>query len=387
MVFVHLSDLHLGKILYEMSMLEDQQYILEQIVQNMTYGMCPPDAVLISGDIYDRSIAPAEALVLFESFLRALIAMKIKVFIIGGNHDSAERLAYCSSLMTENGVFVSGSISSMTDGDGFRLSRHVLEDEYGEVDVYLLPYVNKKMVRHYFPDDEIRNWTDAVDILIRNGGADFSRRCVILAHQYISGASPSDSEEHPIGGLDVVDAKVFQGFDYVALGHLHRPQHIAGHKHIRYCGSPLPYSFSEAGHKKSMTVVRMGENKGDVEIDTVELVPRREMVELRGYFDELVENGRDDVRNRDHYYRIVLKDRENLHNPIGRLRKIYPNILLLEYDAAESRNTGVPELTECRRRNPYELFVSFFESQNRRELSETQKEYLQELLESVFEED
>lgn len=379
MRFVHLSDLHLGKIVHEFSMLEDQAYILNRVADTIEKERV--DAVLISGDVYDRSIAPVEALTLFERFLGRLAASGTKVFIISGNHDSPERLSYCSSLMAHSGVYVSEMMGERLRTEKFSIERHILEDEYGEVDLYLLPYVSKKMVKAHFPDCEIHSWTDAVETLIRESEIDRDRRCVILAHQYIANATLSDSEEHPVGGLDVVDPRVFEGFDYVALGHLHRPQAIPGYPHIRYCGSPLKYSFSESTHQKSITLLDLSGKKGEIKVSTIPLVPMRDMKVIRGYLDDLV---RDTVLKKDDYYRIILEDREGRAFPFRRLREVYPNMMVLEYAGGMSRETEKFEPDMRAKTSPYELFEDFFENQAGKEMSDEQRRYLQDLMEEVF---
>lgn len=388
MRFVHLSDLHLGKIVHEFSMLEDQEYILNRILVLIEEELSPkPDAVLISGDVYDRSIAPTEALVLFERFLSRLVSLDIKVFIISGNHDSPERLSYCSSLMSHTGIHISETIGERLDAEEFSLEKAVLRDEFGEVDIYLLPYVNKKTVKAHFPDCEINSWTDALDTLIQASRIDYSRRCVILSHQYIANASLSDSEDHFLGGLDVVNPRVFEGFDYVALGHLHRPQEIPGYSFIRYCGSPLKYSFSESGHQKSMTVLDLFEEKGKIEIQSLPLIPLRDMKVIRGYLDKIVRSDYDVMLNREDYYRIILEDEEHLISPFRRLREVYPNMMLLEYEAGKSRETEKLELRDFKKTGPYELFEDFFRNRSGREMKAEQKNYLRNLIEEIFEED
>lgn len=382
MRFVHLSDLHLGKIVHEFSMLEDQAYILERVADFVEHEGNPKvDAVLISGDIYDRSIAPTEALTLFEHFLRRLVSTGTKVFMISGNHDSPERLAYCSSLMAHSGIYVSRTMGERLGEEKFSIERHILTDEHGEVALYLLPYVSKKMVRAYFPDSDIHTWTDAIETLIRESDIDHTGRTVILAHQYIANAQISDSEEHSVGGLDAVDPRVFEGFDYVALGHLHRPQAIPGHPHIRYSGSPLKYSFSESSHQKSVTVVDLSGRKGEVKISTVPLVPMRDMRVVRGYLDEIV---KDEGLKRDDYYRIILEDMQGQAFPFRRLREVYPNMMVLEYAGGMSRETEVFESNTRAKTSPYELFEDFFQMQAGKEMSEEQRKYLQDLMEEVF---
>ena len=241
MKFLHLSDLHLGKRVHGFSMLEDQAYILQQILGCIVSEQ--PDGVLICGDIYDKAVPSAEAVALCDDFFYHLAQLKVPVFAISGNHDSPERLAFGSRLMDGSGVH----FSPVYDGG---VQPFVLTDKWGEVGIYMLPFVKPAHVRRYFPEAEIDSYTDALSAAVVAMQVDTSRRNVLLTHQFVTGAATSDSEELSVGGTDNVDGSVFDPFDYVALGHIHRPQNM-GSPRLRYCGSPLKYSFSEAGHQKA----------------------------------------------------------------------------------------------------------------------------------------
>ncbi len=376
MKFLHLSDLHLGKRLNEFSMLEDQEYILKKILAVADEER--PDAVLIAGDIYDKSVPPAEAVLLFDSFLYSLVRRRLQVFVISGNHDSPERLSFASRLIDASGVHLSpvygGAVAPMT-----------LADAYGEVDVYMLPFVKPAHVRRFFPDEEIATFTDALRLAVGKMEPDPRRRNVLVTHQFVTGAARSDSEDVSVGGADNVDASVFDGFDYVALGHIHGPQNIGGDPRVRYCGTPLKYSFSEAGHVKSVTVVTLAE-KGSLEVRAVPLVPRHDMRELRGSYMELTARANYEGTAVDDYLRIVLTDEQDIPDVIGKLRVIYPNLMKLDYDNARTRAAGAPGAAEdVEKKTPLELFGEFYEKQNGQPLSAEQRSYAAELIETIWE--
>ena len=276
MKFLHLGDLHIGKRLNNISLLEDQRYILGQILDIAREER--PDAVLIAGDVYDRTLPPAEAVTLLDDFLTALAGEKIPVFLISGNHDSAERLAFGGRLLSEGGVY----LSPVYDGE---LTPHLLKDEYGTVAVWLLPFIRPAHVRAVYPDAEITSYTQAVQTALAQA-APAADRQVLVAHQFVTGAAPGGSEEFAVGGVENVDASVFDAFDYVALGHIHSAQEIRGAGTIRYCGAPLAYSVSEAGQEKSVTIAELGK-KGEVTVRTVPLSPLRRLRKIRGSYEEL----------------------------------------------------------------------------------------------------
>ena len=271
MKLIHLSDLHLGKRVNEFSMLEDQRHILWEIIRIIDSE--GPDGVIIAGDVYDKPVPPAEAVALLDEFLFSLSGRGTEVFVISGNHDSPERLAFGGRIMEHSGIHLApvynGNVRPVT-----------LTDRYGDLKLYLLPFVKPAHVRRFFPEREIVSYTDAVSAAVEAMEIDMSCRNVLVTHQFVTGAVRCESEEISVGGADNVDAAVFDGFDYVALGHIHGPQQV-GKPTLRYCGTPLKYSFSEAGQKKSLTVVELRE-KGQVEVRTVPLAPLRDMAELRG---------------------------------------------------------------------------------------------------------
>jgi len=374
--FIHLSDLHLGKRVNEFSMLEDQAYILNQIIDIIDAEA--PDGVLVAGDVYDRPLPPIEAVELLDGFLVALSERGIPVFLISGNHDSAERLAFGGRLMEGGGVHISpaygGAVAPIT-----------LTDGEGPVDVYLLPFVKPALVRRYFPEEEIVTYTDALRAAIDGMGVDSTHRNILVTHQFVTGATRSESEDLSVGGADNVDEAVFAPFDYVALGHLHAQQQV-GRETIRYCGAPLKYAFSEAGQEKSVTVVELGP-KGSVDLRTVPLHPLRELRELRGTYLELT--ARSFYAGTTYpadYLHITLTDEEDIPDAIGKLRAIYPLIMRLDYDntrTREDRDLSIPQ--EVERRSPLDLFEKFYEEQNNQPMSEEQRALAAGLLEEIEE--
>lgn len=376
MKFLHLADLHLGKRVNGFSMLEDQAHILRQILAILDDEQ--PDGVLIAGDVYDKSVPSVEAVGLLDGFLTELRARGVPVLLISGNHDSPERLAFGGRVMDSCGIH----ISPVYDG---ALAPVTLQDAFGPVHVWLLPFVKPAHVRRWFPDADIESYTDAVAEAVAHMDIDTAARNVLVTHQFVTGGARSGSEELSVGGTDNVDSGVFAPFDYVALGHLHGAQHI-GRETIRYAGSPLKYSFSEASQHKSVTVVTLGE-KGDVQVRTVALTPLRELREIRGSYDELTARSfYEHTTYRSDYLHLILTDEQDVFDAMSRLRTIYPYLMTLDYDNARTRAAGgmsVPAETE--RRTPLELFEALYTRQNHQPMSEVQREYIAQLMEQIME--
>lgn len=376
MKFLHLADLHLGKRVNGFSMLEDQAHILRQILAILDDEQ--PDGVLIAGDVYDKSVPSVEAVELLDGFLTELRARGVPVLLISGNHDSPERLAFGGRVMDSCGIH----ISPVYDG---ALAPVTLHDEFGPVHVWLLPFVKPAHVRRWFPDADIESYTDAMAEAVAHMDIDTAARNVLVTHQFVTGGARSGSEELSVGGTDNVDSGVFAPFDYVALGHLHGAQHI-GRETIRYAGSPLKYSFSEARQHKSVTVVTLGE-KGDVQVRTVALTPLRELREIRGSYDELTARSfYEHTTYRSNYLHLILTDEQDVFDAMSRLRTIYPYLMTLDYDNARTRAAGgmsVPAETE--RRTPLELFEALYQRQNHRPMSEVQRAYIAQLMEQIME--
>lgn len=375
MKFIHLSDLHIGKRVNGVSMLEDQAYILEKILQQL--DRIQPEAVLISGDVYDKSVPSAEAVTLFDDFLCALAERKLYVFIISGNHDSAERLAFGGRLLEDKGIYLSpvydGSISPIT-----------LNDEYGSIHFWLLPFLKPVHVKRFYPQETIESYTDACRVAVQNMQLDPTQRNVLLAHQFVTGSATCDSEEISVGGTDNVDAAVFADFDYVALGHIHGPQNI-GSQRIRYCGTPLKYSFSESNHKKSITQVELRE-KGTLRLETVPLVPKHDMRQIRGSYEELTARSYYQDTAVDDYLQITLTDEEDVPEAVSRLRVIYPNLMKLAYDNTRTRSASVIDASpDVQKKTQLQLFSELYEFQNGQPMNDVQRAYMQELIASIWE--
>ena len=375
MKLIHLSDLHLGKRVNEFPMLDDQKYILWEILRIIEQER--PDGVIVAGDVYDKAIPSAEAVSLLDEFLTRLAAMKQQVYMISGNHDSAERIAFGSKLMELSGIHLSPVFSG-------EIAPCVLQDGEGEVRIWMLPFVKPADVRRIYPEEEITSYTDAIRTVISHMEPDPSVRNILVAHQFVTGAARSESEDVSVGGLDNVDASVFDAFDYAALGHIHGPQHI-GRETVRYCGTPLKYSFSEKDHVKSVTVVTLGE-KGNTEIRTIPLKPRHEMREIRGTYDQLTlqKNWQDTAV--DDYLHVILTDEEDVPDALARLRTIYPNIMKIDYDNQRTRTSSeIDAAEEIEKKSEIELFDQFYTIQNGQPLGEEQRAFAEELLECLKE--
>ena len=377
MKFVHLSDLHIGKRVNEFSMVEDQRYILSRIIDII--DEIQPDGVIIAGDVYDKTTPSEDAVRLMNDFICNLADRNMKTFIISGNHDSAERLAFASQLIGRSGIYISPVYNGET-------VKYTLSDEYGRVNVYLLPFIKPAIVRRYFPDTEILSYTDAVKAAVDSMQVDVSQRNIIVAHQFVTGAITSDSEEISVGGSDNVNAAVFDCFDYVALGHIHGPQKMTKAT-VRYCGTPLKYSFSETNHKKSVTVVEMGE-KGDVKISAVPLRPLHDMRIIRGSYDEITLKANYENTRTDDYVQVVLTDEEDVPDAISRLRVIYPNIMQLKYDNRRTAvNMEIGGAQNVESRSPLELFAEFYRLQNNQPMTQQQTDYVARLIEKIWEDE
>ena len=378
MKFIHLSDLHIGKRVNEYSMYEDQEYILAEIIRIVDTEK--PDAVLIAGDVYDKSIPSSEAVTMFDNFLFLLSKRDLQVFIISGNHDSPERLSFASRLIEQSGIH----LSPVYDG---KITPVTMEDEYGKTDIYMLPFIKPANVRRFFEDREIVTYTDAMSVAILEMNIDSDRRNILITHQFVTGAKRTESEEISVGGTDNIDVSVFDSFDYVALGHIHRPQNCLSEK-VRYCGAPLKYSFSEVNDKKSATVVELNE-KNNLKIHTVELIPKHEMREIRGTYAELTEkNFYEGTTYQTDYMHITLTDEEDIPDVAGKLRSIYHNLMKLDYDNKRTRsNSRISGADDVDKKSPLELFEDFYELQNNKPMSEEQSEYIRSLIESIWEEE
>lgn len=374
MKFFHIGDLHLGKKVYDFSMIDDQKYILIQILEKAEEEKI--DGILISGDIYDKGVPPVEAVRLLDWFLTELSKLKIAIFMIAGNHDSAHRLDFGSRLFQENQIHICGSY----DGS---LKSIVLQDEFGEIEVFLLPFIKPALVSPFFTE-EITSYQKAMELVLQEYPRKKERRNILLAHQFVTWhgeAEQSDSETKSLGGVDEIDASAFFAFDYVALGHLHRPQKI-GRETIRYAGSPLAYSFSEISGKKAITKIEFKE-KDDIQINPLLLSPKRPLREIKGPLEGLLKAAKAEGGSED-YIRGILTDATALNDPLGHLRVFYPNLMSLEVEARTYEEREFSYSAEDT--SPKELFELFFERQNQKEMVDLQKQAVKKVWEELGDE-
>ncbi len=367
MKFIHLSDLHLGKRLLERSLIEDQEYILKKIMNIIRKE--EPDGILIAGDIYDKSIPSAEAVELFDTFLSELAKEKQEVFIVSGNHDSAERIAFGSSIFRNSGIH----ISPIYNG-------RIQAVRYKDVDIWLVPFLKPVNVKRFYPDKEIGTYGDAFETIISDMDIDKSRINILVAHQYVTGAEKGGSEEMSIGGIDNIDASLMNDFDYVALGHIHKKQTIANK--IRYCGTPLKYSFSEINNKNTVTVVEI--EKGSLKIREIDLEPKRELREIKGTFEEVMKEEFRSGLNLEDYYHIILTDEQDIPDGASKLRAVYKNLLKLDYDNTRTRNQYRIDLADLsEEKTTLELFDDFYEMVNGKKMTEEQSVIMKDAIDKV----
>ena len=369
MRLLHLSDLHLGRRLCEADLFEDQKYILDQIVSiALSEGA---QGVLVAGDVYDKGVPGVGAVNLWDHFLTALCENHLPVWAISGNHDSAERLAFGGRLLEPSGVHLASVFSG-------RMERFETRDEHGPLTIWALPFVRPAAVRAFLPDEAIENYTDAAAALVRAAAPDAGGRNILIAHQFVTAgsASPaaSGSELLNLGTLDNVDASAFDLFDYVALGHIHAAQQV-GREEVRYCGSPLAYSVSEALGQKSVTVVDVGP-KGQVSTKQVPLSPLRPLRRVQGPLEALLQSA---VPSNDYIY-ARLTDKTPPLDPAARLRSVYPNLVRLEFVLPDVPETDAPALREIAMRTPRQLFEEFYQSVHGRELDDEEKAFLNDVL-------
>lgn len=374
MKFIHIADLHLGKIAYGQSMLEDQEYILNQILDKC--DDIQPDAAVIAGDIYDRSVPAEEAMNVFQDFLFGLTRRGITPLVISGNHDSAARLGVYRRFMDHSGIHIVTSVSESP-------RPVVLEDEYGPVNFYLLPFMKPYQVREAFEDDTVNSYENAVAVAIHHMNINNKERNVAVAHQFVDLSAFGEAEGSAVGGVDKVSKDVFDGFDYVALGHIHKQWALT--ETIRYSGTPLKYSFDDddtrQNNDKHIVVVTMGE-KGNVDVSLVPLEPKHDMRKVRGTYEELVKQPKS-----EDYLEVTLTNDTEILNGMEKLRNYFPNTLALIYDNKTTRNDEEMTAAEdVENRNPMELFAEFFQQRQGKELSDEQKEILEPLIREVWEE-
>ena len=379
MKIAHISDLHLGKQLHGFSLIEDQEFILNKIL-----SLCiehKVEVLLVAGDIFDKNVASIDALKIFRKFLNDLVQNGIKIMIISGNHDSAERLTFGSEFMEEKGIY----FSKIFDGTVEAIK---MQDEFGPINFYLMPFIKPGEVKHFFPDEEIKSYDDAVRVTVKNIQPNTNERNIIIAHQAVLGSEKCDSEEGIIGGLDIISSDIFADFDYVALGHIHTPQKIG--KNIVYCGSPLKYSISEMQKDKHLPIINICEKEKfslkDVQYES--LIPLRDIREIKSNFYEIIEMSKKDPHNKEDFINIILTDEDEVLDALSTLRQIYPNIIQLSYENSETQNTAtLDEIISEKQKSPLEIFEDFFENRSGRSLSFEQKDYMKELIEKIWGED
>ncbi|MBO4556485.1 MAG: exonuclease SbcCD subunit D [Elusimicrobiales bacterium] len=391
MRIMHLSDLHIGKKIHGFSMLADQKYILDRICEIARNQK--PQAVIIAGDIYDQSVPSAEAVSMFDIFLAEMSKIADHIFIISGNHDSAERIAFGHKIMSKSGVH----LSPVFDGNVRPME---LEDEYGKICFYMLPFIMLHEARQIFaqaakennPENpelpEIKSYNDIAITAVSRMEVNRECRNVLITHQFVTGAKECESEDIiSVGGADNVNADVFEPFDYVALGHLHGPQHIERDS-IRYCGTPLKYSFSEKDHKKTLTMLEIGrKNAGEyaeIKINEIPLVPLHDMREIKGKYDELMLRENYINTNKEDYLHIILTDENDVPDGMARLRSVYPNAMLLDYDNQRTKNIpGLQQLAASRSKSGLQLLEELYKMINGSEMDGNQIEFAKEIFDDI----
>lgn len=377
---LHLSDLHLGKRLKDFPLLEEQKDIIKQILDYCEKRKDTPeqvDFIIIAGDIFDKGIPPVDALRLFEDFLVALEQMGIEVFALGGNHDSAERLSFLSVFLRKHHIHLVTQYEGNLDAIPF-------EKRGEKVNIYMLPYVKPADVRRFLPEEEraaINSYHEAVKTAVSKAQLNKDEVNILVAHQYITGADRCESEEVTLGGMENVGAEVLEGFDYVALGHIHGPQNIKNHPNMRYCGTPLKYSFSECKHKKSMTVLDIV--NGQITVTTEPFQLLRDLVELKGSFAELTDLKMVEKYG-DQFVSVKITDEEQIPNVLNEMRKCYSRLCNLAYENSQTKAFEMTsaEVEQC----PLDLISNFFAKRRGHNLSDVQKHFIEELLDEVQEE-
>lgn len=353
MRFIHLGDLHIGRSLGEFSLIDDQRYMLDQILDIIRDKEI--DAVLIAGDVYDRALPSEAAVSLLDRFISRLSDSGAETFIISGNHDSEDRLRYGKELFAGRGIHIASGFEG-------RLERCELEDEFGRLNVYMLPFIKASQVRHFYPDEEISTYDDAVRLVLDRADIDYSSRNIIAAHQFVTAgmdpllAGSEGASVQSVGLVEKIGADIFRDFDYAALGHLHSPQRI-GYDHVRYSGSLLKYSLSEAGSDKSVPVVTIKE-KGDVDVELVPLRPRRDLRHITGEMKRLLSS--ENLSDTDDYMYVTLTDEEMIDDAMSIVRQYYPNTVRIEYRNSHTREIEGFSTSEASENKTFDELISDF---------------------------
>lgn len=374
MKFIHLGDLHIGKSIGEFDLIEDQKYILDQILDIAEKNGI--DAVLIAGDVYDKTIPSEAAVRLFDYFICRLAEKGIKTFIITGNHDSDERLNFGSSLFEARDIFISAKYEG-------KLFKKEVEDSDGKVNIYLMPFIKASQVRHFYPDEEIENYDDAVRVVLDKSMINPEERNILVAHQFVAGKSAdpqlggSESvSTQTVGLVEKIGADCFTDFDYVALGHIHSPQSV-GREEIRYAGSPLKYSLSEASNNKFATIVNLGK-KGDVDIKLEPLYPMRDLRHLKGRMKQLLKE--ENIIAPEDFIYVMLTDEETVGNAMGIFQQYYPNTIRIEYDNSHTRELQQTDITQITENKTFgEMISDFYQMVYGCEISEEELAFMNKI--------
>lgn len=396
MRFFHLSDLHIGKQLHHYNLKEDQEHILQEVVQYARE--LAPDAIVIAGDIYDKSVPSAEAVEIFDGFLTALSELTVPVLLIAGNHDSAQRLDYAKEILGRQHIFIAGKVPETAEE---HLRRVTLSDEYGEVDVYLLPFLKPGYVRQVFTHETTESnqdlreggqeqpecslqlpetYQEAVRRLLEREHIDWTRRNILVSHQFYAGAGGEmltcDSENVQVGGIDRIDSSVVEKFDYVALGHLHGAQ-CAGQEYVRYCGTLLKYSVSESEQEKTLHVVNLKAKGEPAEVIKYPLHPLRDVCKVRGELKEILADAEEICGN---YISVTLTDESEPYKPKEQLERVFSHILEVRMDNSRTRQKLCESVQEGELQDPLTLFGEFYREVQGRELSEEERTVLCDIL-------
>lgn len=365
MRLIHLADLHIGKRVKGYSLIEDQKHILNQIIKVATEEKV--DGIIIAGDIYDNSVPSIEAVNLFDDFICKINEKGIKCFIVSGNHDNVYRISFASQIMSKSGIFVAKRYNG-------KFTPIVINED---INIWLLPFIRPFEVREHFNEFQTSDYEEMMKTVLNHSEIDENKINILVAHQFVTcnGSEPerSESETVSLGTIDNIDVSVFDKFDYVALGHIHKSQAM-GRNVVRYAGSPLKYSFSEKNDKKSIVILDI--EKKNINIKFEEFKPLRDMIEVSGYFSEIVKNERC-----EDYVKIILKDEDFIVDVKNKLEAIYPNIMEISYDNTYSKSISEMNFDNGeKQQTPFDLFKTFYYTQNSRNMDEKQENIINDVL-------
>lgn len=378
MRILHTSDWHIGKKVNEFSMVENQEYVFEQIYEILERERI--DVVIIAGDLYDKPIVDTDSIKFLNDILVKFVKVyKVKVILVSGNHDSADRLSFMKEFLSESGIYIEGKFNG-------KINKIVLNDEFGEINFYPLSYFDEVYVKHLYDDLNIKTSNDALHTIMEKVEIDYSKRNIFIGHGYFSNKDmekmiESESERRlSIGGQEVMDSSILKDFDYVALGHLHAPQKVI-YDHIRYSGSIVKYSFSEMKQKKSVTIIDIKE-KGNIEFYQIDLKLKYDMKEIEGYIETLTSREFYKDKNLLDYYRVILHDSVGVSDPISKLRKVYKNVMEVKFKDAQEELEREYKITnsDISLQSPYELFQKFYMFVSNKELNDEQTKIIKDVL-------